>query len=128
MNKYIMIRRLRWPAILLLAGIVALLDQMGAIDHFWHLFIPLLLILLGVMLLAERAALAAEGGYPPYPGAPYSGAPYQGAPASYPGAADQNSMAGSGATPYAPAPGTAIVPAPAHEIDKFDKFSDGGHS
>jgi hypothetical protein len=29
-------------------------------------FWPLLLILLGVIMLAERAALAVEGGYPPY--------------------------------------------------------------
>ncbi|MGA3081385.1 MAG: hypothetical protein ABSD44_08385 [Terracidiphilus sp.] len=72
MSRYIMIRRLRGPAILLLAGVVALLDQTGAVDHFWEWFVPLLLILLGVIMLAERAVLAAEGGYPPppYPGAP----------------------------------------------------------
>jgi hypothetical protein len=75
MNRYIMIRRLRFPAIVLLAGAIALLDTMGVIDHFWRLFIPLLLILLGVILLAERVALAAEGGYPtdPYSGWPYAG-------------------------------------------------------
>jgi hypothetical protein len=77
MNRYIMIRRLRGPAILLLAGVIALLDQTGAIDHFWQWFVPLFLILLGVFMLAERAVLAADGGYPqpPYPGAPYPGAP-----------------------------------------------------
>jgi hypothetical protein len=122
MSRYIMIRRLRWPAILLLAGVVALLHETGAIDHFWHLFIPLLLILLGVMLLAERAALAAEGGYPPYPGAPYAGAPYPGAP--YPGAVDP--MAGQPVAPPSTAPpGSSIVPAASHDLDKF---SDGGQS
>ncbi len=70
MSRYILIRRLRWPAILLLIGVLALLHQAGVIPHFWRLFWPLLLIMLGVLLLAERAALAAEG-YPPYPGAPW---------------------------------------------------------
>jgi hypothetical protein len=76
MSRYMMIRRLRGPAFLLMAGVIALLHQLGVIDHFWHFFWPLLLILLGVFMLAERAALASEGGYPPvpYPGAPYPGA------------------------------------------------------
>jgi len=75
MSRYIMIRRLRFPAILLLIGGIALLHQTGVVDHFWHWFWPLLLILLGVIMLAERAALAADGGYPlgPYPGQPYPG-------------------------------------------------------
>jgi|WetSurMetagenome_2_1015567.scaffolds.fasta_scaffold170983_2 hypothetical protein len=79
MNHYIMIRRLRLPAILLLVGVIALLDQTGVLHHFWHWFVPLLLILLGVLMLAERAALATAGGYPegPYPGQPFPG-PYQG--------------------------------------------------
>jgi hypothetical protein len=72
MNRYIMIRRLRFPAILLLIGVIALLHQTGVVDHFWHWFFPLLLILLGVLMLAERAVLASEGGYPQglYPGQP----------------------------------------------------------
>jgi hypothetical protein len=96
MNRYILIRRLRWPAILVLFGLLALLDQAGVIDRFWNLFWPLLLILIGVMLLAERAALAMDGYGPdaPYPGAPWAGT-------------DPNA-------PPAPAadPGSAIVPAP----------------
>jgi hypothetical protein len=93
MSRYIMIRRLRLPAILLLAGVIALLDQTGVVDEFWHWFLPLLLILLGVIMLAERAALAVEGGYSPYTGQPYPGAPdprtstgvppYPGQPAAY---------------------------------------------
>jgi hypothetical protein len=75
MNRYIMIRRLRFPAILLLIGVIALLHQTGVVDHFWHWFLPLLLILLGVLMLAERAVLATDGGYPgPYPGQPGPGA------------------------------------------------------
>lgn len=105
MNRYILIRRLRGPAILLLVGVLALLDQAGVIDHFWHLFWPLLLITVGVLLLAERAALAGEDLYPPYPGAPC------------PGAVDPNA-------PQPPAqPGTAIVPS--HPND-FGSGSSGG--
>ncbi|MGD0732394.1 MAG: DUF5668 domain-containing protein [Terracidiphilus sp.] len=114
MNRYIFIHRLRGPAILLLIGILALLHQMGVISHFWHLFWPLLLILIGVMLLAERAALMADGGYPPYPGAPGSGAP------------DASSPTGSG-TGIASYPGqpTAIVPANPH---RFGNDPEGGQS
>jgi len=82
MSRYIMIRRLRFPAILLLIGATWLLHTTGLINHPWHWFWPLLLILLGVIMLAERAALAADGGYPvgPYAGQPYPGQPYQGPP------------------------------------------------
>jgi hypothetical protein len=105
MSHYIMIRRLRGPAILLLIGGVALLDQTGVIHHFWSWFWPLLLILLGVLMLAERAALAAEGGYPlwPYPGQPYPGP----------------------TPPPPPAPGSATVSASSQE---FGKNSQGGQS
>jgi hypothetical protein len=85
-----MIHRLRGPVILLLAGVIALLDRMNIINGFWHWFVPLLLILLGVFLLAERVVLAAGGGYPaaPYPGAVYPSAstgygPYPGQPEAY---------------------------------------------
>jgi hypothetical protein len=90
MNHYIMIHRLRWPLILLLAGSIALLHQMGFIDHFWHWFFPLVLILLGLLMLAERAVMASCGDYPPaiYPGAPNPGSatgvpPYPGQPVAY---------------------------------------------
>lgn len=82
MNQYIMIRRLRWPAVLLLAGTIALLHEMGLIDSFSRFFWPLVLILWGVLLLAERAVMAAWGGYPPppYPGQQYPGQPIPPAP------------------------------------------------
>jgi hypothetical protein len=75
MNHYIMIRRLRGPAILLLIGGVWLLHATGVLDHPWHWFWPLLMILLGVLMLAERMVLTAGGGYPqgPYPGQPGAG-------------------------------------------------------
>jgi hypothetical protein len=72
MSRYTMIRRLRGPAILLLIGVLALLHQMEVIPYFWRLLWPLLLIVLGLLMLAERAALAWEG-YPPFPGAPGCG-------------------------------------------------------
>jgi hypothetical protein len=106
MNRYILIRRLRGPAILLLLGILALLDEAGVIDHFWSLFWPLLLIMIGVMLLAERAALALDG-YGPYPGAPYGSG------------ADANA-----AQPPAD-PGTAIVPSQAQDLTQ--RFGNGGN-
>ncbi|KAA6463240.1 hypothetical protein DYQ86_07955 [Acidobacteria bacterium AB60] len=87
MSRYILIRRLRGPAFLLLVGIIALLHQADVLSwgHAW----PLFLILAGVLLLAERAALASEG-YPPYPGA---------MPGQYP------------ASPYAPPAGEPVPPA-----------------
>jgi hypothetical protein len=104
MSHYIMIRRLRGPAFLLLVGVLALLNQADVISwgHSW----PFFLILAGVMALAERAALATEGGA--YPAAPYPGAPYAGAPVPT----------------AAPAPETnAIVPAHGQE---YEKEPDGG--
>jgi len=92
MSRYILIRRLRAPVIVLLIGVLALLNQAGIIPYFWRLFWPLLLIVVGVLLLAERAALAAEGGYPLFPGVPWHGA-QQGAP--YPGAANPAAAQGS---------------------------------
>lgn len=84
MNRYIMIRRLRGPAFLLLVGTLALLAQAGILP--WFRSWPLFLILLGIFMLAERAALTAECGYPPPPSAPVDPrtatglAPYPGQP------------------------------------------------
>ncbi len=66
MNRYIMIRRLRVPAFLLLVGVLALLSQAHILS--WIKSWPLLLILAGALVLAERAAMAAVKSYPPYPG------------------------------------------------------------
>ncbi len=111
MNRYILIRRLRGPAFLLLIGLIALLHSTGVISSFWHWFWPFLFILLGVLLLAERAALAAEEGYPLWPG---GGAPNPGG---------VNPSGTTGVPPY-PGQATAIVPA-SHE---FGKDPDGGQS
>jgi hypothetical protein len=69
MNRYILIRRLTGPSILLLLGVVALLHQADLVS--WSIFLPLFLILIGVLKLAQRAALAAAGDEPMYPGSPY---------------------------------------------------------
>ena len=105
MNRYILIRRLRGPAILLLLGIIALLHEADVVDG-WSLFFPLLLILIGVLKLAERAALAAAGDEAVYPGSQYAyGVPPAGV-----------------AQPQA---GTSIVPAGAQE---YGKGPEGGQS
>jgi hypothetical protein len=119
MNRYILIRRLRGPAFLLLVGIMALLAQAHILSwgHSW----PLYLILLGALLLAERAALSMAGydGQTPYPGSqcgdsPYGNPSYGSGP--YPGGANPQ-QAGQ-----APAdPGTAIEPS------RTEGFGNGGN-
>lgn len=121
MNQYIMIRRLRKPVVLLLAGVIALLNEMGIVDGFWHWFIPLWLILWGVLLLAERAMMSGWGGYPPptFPGQSYPGQPYPGQ--TIPGQPDYRATANIPAYPGQPEP---FVP-PSHQGDP-DRGSEGG--
>jgi hypothetical protein len=104
MNRYLLIRRLRGPAFLLLLGILALLDQTGVVNHFWRWFWPLALILWGVMLLAERAALEVEGYPQVYGDSAYPGGPYA-----------QGPQPGSG---VGPTPGTSIVPANSDDLER----------
>jgi len=70
MNTWVLIRRLRGPAFLLLLGITALLNQWDILSfgRSW----PLYLILFGVMSLAERAALSQAhlDGFDPLTGQP----------------------------------------------------------
>jgi hypothetical protein len=126
MSRYVMIRRLRGPVFLMMVGVIALFHKMGLIDHPWHLFWPLLLIMFGVFMLAERAALAAEPGYPPppYPGAPYPGQYPGGQP--YPGTVDPN--AAPVAPQYTDPESTAIVPVPLHDLTTHDQDPEGGQS
>lgn len=107
MNRYILIRRLRGPAFLLLVGINALLAQADILG--WGRSWPFYLILAGVIALAERAALATDGAMqqPPYPGSPYPGAPYTGAPHAQPAGTES----------------TSIVPARTHS---FENDPNGG--
>lgn len=81
MNAWLLIRRLRGPAFLILLGVTALLNQWGVLSfsRSW----PLYLILAGVLGLAERAALAVAPPMPPvypvYPN-PYMPAGYSPTP------------------------------------------------
>ena len=109
MSYYILIRRLRGPAFLLLVGVNALLAQAHILG--WGRSWPFYLILAGVLLLAERAALAWEG-YPINPGAPWQGAS-QGASQGGP-----SQGAGQGATNSVTNTGTAIVPSHDFENDR----------
>lgn len=111
MNTWLLIRRLRGPAFLLMFGVTALL-------HEWHILSfsqswPLYLVLAGVLALAERAAFQVPdpSQMPPQQYPPY-GYPPQAAPTGW-------------QTPPA-SPGTGIVPAPSNEIAKNDR-TEGGH-
>jgi hypothetical protein len=92
--------RLRWPAFLLLTGVIALLDQANILS--WGRAWPLYLILFGVLALAERALAVPQppASYPyadPYQQAGY--VPQPGYQAGYP------------QTPgYAPVYGAATAP------------------
>lgn len=106
MNRYMMIHHLRWPAVLLLIGTLALLDQLDVITNFWSWFWPLMLILIGSLMLAERAALAVmdredDNAWP------YGGTP----------------------KPATPQPETSIVPANTSDpgTDIFGRHSNGGN-
>ena len=56
MNQYVFLQRIQGPAMLLTFGVCALLDQWGMLNfgRSW----PLYLIVLGIIKLAQRAALA----------------------------------------------------------------------
>lgn len=66
MNQYIFLQRIQGPAMLLTFGVCALLDQWDILSfgRSW----PLYLIVLGVIKLAQRAALATAAPPPGYPG------------------------------------------------------------
>src|SRR5277367_2063791 len=87
MNSWLLIRRLRGPAFLILVGITALLNQWGVLSfgRSW----PLYLILAGVIGLAERAALTVPQANPYMPSPYSSSSPYSVAPA-YTGAAPES--------------------------------------
>ncbi len=58
MNNWYQIRRLRMPAFLILVGVLLLLQQWNILS--WGKSWPLLLILSGLLTIAERAAWAAD--------------------------------------------------------------------
>ncbi|MGC2162351.1 MAG: DUF5668 domain-containing protein [Silvibacterium sp.] len=64
MNRYLFLRRIRGPVVILVFGVTALLNQLGifSFGQSW----PLYLIALGVLQLAERAAWS-QAQIPPTP-------------------------------------------------------------
>ena len=99
MNRWLLIRRMRGPAFLLLFGVTALLHQWDILSfsQSW----PLYLVLAGVLSLAERAAFQQKDvpQTPPYPG-------------SY-------VPPSAGWAPAEPA-GSAMVAAPHSELDRTE--------
>ena len=120
MSRYILIRRLRGPAFLLLVGVNALLAERDILG--WGSSWPLYLILAGVLMLAERAALASEG-YPQNPWTGPGGSPVPNQMATPEANQANRPVAASGApaqdsglrvTP----PSTTPVPSPWEELRK----------
>jgi hypothetical protein len=107
MDRYTLICRLRWPAYILLTGVIAMLAEWTDIG--WGKSWPLYIMLEGVLQLAQRWALSSSAPPPvdpnSYPG-PYTG--------SYAGAYPNPYPAGTAPQPVAPvtspATTTAIVP------------------
>lgn len=112
MNRYILIRRLRGPIVLLLIGTIALLHSTGIVQGFWHWFVPLLFIALGLLLLAERAALASDEGYGMWPNG------------GVPNASAYDPRQATGVPPY-PGQPAAIVPVIPHD---HEQDPNGGQS
>jgi hypothetical protein len=94
MTSWLLLRRLRGPAFLLLVGITALLNQWDILSfsRSW----PLYLILFGLLSLAERAALSQAhlDSHDPITGQPRT---------------PDSTVYGGPTTPY-PGTGTSIVP------------------
>lgn len=68
MNSYLFFRRIKWPVILIVFGITALLNQWHILsyDESW----PLYLIVWGLLQLAERAAWSRAQEINQYPNPP----------------------------------------------------------
>jgi hypothetical protein len=58
MNRWYQVRRLRGAVILILIGVLALLNQWNIL--YWHNSWPLILIVVGLLMVVERAAWTAE--------------------------------------------------------------------
>jgi hypothetical protein len=87
MNRYLFLHRVRWPLMLVVFGVTALLNQWGILS--WGESWPLYLIALGLLQLAERAAWSqAQMQMPPMGG---WGVPAAGpTPGSVPGSTTYN--------------------------------------
>lgn len=127
MSRYILIRRLRGPAFLLLVGVNALLAQRGILG--WGQSWPFYMILAGVLALAERAALASEG----YPQNPWAGPGIPPVP-NQPPTPTVNPASPVAASPVVPAQesGLRVTPASTSAIpspwEELEKNKEGGQS
>jgi len=101
MNRYLFLHRIKGPAMILVFGITALLDE-------WHILSfgqswPLYLIVLGALMLAERAAWSDM---------------YEAPPNEYP----VGGQPGAWGAPTGPAgPSNALSIAPPHDPDPNDE-------
>jgi len=101
MNRYLFLHRIKGPAMILVFGVTALLDQWNILSfgQSW----PLYLIVLGALMLAERAAWS-DMYAPPPNGYPVGGQP------------------GAWGAPTGPTePSNALSIAPPHEIGPQDE-------
>jgi hypothetical protein len=103
MNRWLLIRRARGPAFLLLFGVTALLHEWDILSfgQSW----PLYLVLAGVLMLAERAAFEQPD-------------PSQMPPPPYPGT--HPTPSGWAAPQAPPQPGTGIVPSGTSQIERTE--------
>ena len=102
MNRWLLIRRLRGPAFLLMFGVTALLHEWNILSfgQSW----PLYLVLAGVLALAERAAFTQPDPRQPRP--------------PYPGTYPPPPPSGWAAAPQEP--GTDIVPAGPSDLERTE--------
>lgn len=99
MNSYVFLCRIKWPVMIVVFGITALLNQWNVLSYgeSW----PLYLIAWGLLMLAERAAWSRLSYSDRYPGPPsgYSGTNWQG----------PSGTSGPSATPPPPPPSSSTA-------------------
>lgn len=113
MNRYRFLRRMRGPAIIVTFGVTALLNNFGVLNYgqSW----PLYLLVIGGLMLAERAAWTEPtppAAYPP----PGNTAPSGGNPSS--GDPGYNDSGRHGPWSSPPPPSTSLSITPPHDLER----------